>query len=134
MSTFRYQNSGSFKTFYVHFGELGVLKHYEMSVPWGILYIGIYLPQNISNFKWIFSITSYNMGPNFNLNYLSSMLKDIERFDTTTTIYVFLVQNVKAIVNVHMFGVVTLYDLLVTWPIVYLLIYCLRWYIQAPNV
>ena len=57
-----------------------------MSVPWGILYIGIHFQQNISNFKWFSSITSYNMGPNFNLNYLSSMFMDIERFETTTTI------------------------------------------------
>ena len=28
------------------------------------------------------------MGPNFNLNYLSSMFLDIERFETTMTIYV----------------------------------------------
>ena len=42
------------------------------------MYIGIHFPQNIGNFKLFSSITSYNMGPNFNLNYLNSIFLDIE--------------------------------------------------------
>ena len=53
----RYRNSGSFKTCYVHFESLGVLKYYHMSVPWGMLYIGIHFQQYISTFHITFSIT-----------------------------------------------------------------------------
>ena len=81
----RYRNSGSFKMF--HFESLWVLKYLQMSVPWGILYIGTHSPQNISTFYILSYRTRYSMGPNFNLNYLSSMFLDIAHFETTTTMY-----------------------------------------------
>ena len=87
MSIFRNQNSGSFKISYVHIESFGVLKCCQISVPWCILHIGTHTPQNINVFHRFSFRKSCNKGPNFNLNYLSSMFLDIAGFETTTTIY-----------------------------------------------